>query len=109
MEDREIEKTTSLADFIVELRRLADTLESEQTFSVEIEGEEIIVPKDAISSIVYEIEDGKAEIEFQLNWTVETDEEEDESEEDAEDEEDGDDAEKAEDTAAEDKTEETVA
>ena len=93
MEDREIEKTTSLADFIVELRRLADTLESEQTFSVQIEGEEITVPKDAISSIVYEIEDGKAEIEFQLNWKVESDEEDEgESEEDGEDEEDADDA-----------------
>jgi amphi-Trp domain-containing protein len=80
MEDREIEKTYSVAEFVVELRRLADALEADAGFSVELDGEKVTVPKQAIASIVYEVEDGNAEIEFQLSW--ETGEEEDDANED---------------------------
>lgn len=85
MEDREIEKTYSVAEFVVELRRLADTLEADGSFAIEIEGEEVTIPAQAIASIAYEIEDGHAEIEFQLSWeTGESEEEADEGDDDAE-------------------------
>ena len=41
-------------------------------FSIEIEGEEVVIPESAIASIAYEIEDGRAEIEFQMTWDVES-------------------------------------
>jgi amphi-Trp domain-containing protein len=68
MEDHEIEKTYSMAEFIVELRRLADALEADSNFSIELEGHEVKVPGQAIASVVYEIEEGHAELEFQLSW-----------------------------------------
>ncbi|AOF93288.1 amphi-Trp domain-containing protein [Sinorhizobium sp. RAC02] len=86
--NREIEKDYSLTEFIAELRRLADTLESNERFSIQIDEEDVQVPEHAIASIAYEIEDGRAEIEFQLTWEageaegdVENDKDEDESEE----------------------------
>ena len=80
MEDREIEKSYSLGEFITELRRLADTLEADGNFSIELEGEQVMIPESAIASIAYEIEDGRAEIEFQMTWEVESaDDDEDEA------------------------------
>lgn len=89
--NREIEKDYSLTEFVAELRRLADTLESNERFSIQIDEEEVQVPERAIASIAYEIEDGRAEIEFQLTWEageaegdVENDDKnEDENEEEA--------------------------
>lgn len=66
--NREIEKDYSLTEFVAELRRLADTLESNERFSIQIDEEDVQIPEHAIASIAYEIEDGRAEIEFQLTW-----------------------------------------
>jgi amphi-Trp domain-containing protein len=80
--NRDIEKDYSLTEFVAELRRLADTLESNERFSIQIDGEEVFVPEHAIASIAYEIEEGRAEIEFQLSW--EAGEAEDDAENDDE-------------------------
>lgn len=66
--EREIQKTYSIAKFAAELRRLADMLESNENYSIRLEDEEVVIPQDAVASIVYEIEEGSAEIEFQLSW-----------------------------------------
>ncbi|EAB6717801.1 amphi-Trp domain-containing protein [Salmonella enterica subsp. enterica] len=81
MTDREISKSFTLTEFAAELRRLADALESGESFSIGIDGEEIDVPAEAIVSIEYEQEDESAELEFQLSWNVEADEEQAEDEE----------------------------
>ena len=86
--DRDVEKTYSLPEFIAELRRLADTLESGEAFTLDIDGEEVSVPAGAVASIEHEREDGREEIEFQLSW--------DSGDEDDEEEEDDDEAEESE-------------
>ncbi|MGK6315693.1 amphi-Trp domain-containing protein [Neorhizobium sp. DT-125] len=75
---REIEKDYSLAEFVAELRRLADTLESNGRFTIKIDEEEVLVSEEATASIAFEIEEGRAELEFQLSWEA------DEAEDDAE-------------------------
>lgn len=84
--DRDLEKNYSLPEFVAELRRLADILESNEQFTIQIEGEEIVVPEQATASIAYEIEDGRAEIEFQLSWDAGETEEDGDDETETEDE-----------------------
>lgn len=86
--EREFEKEYSLTEFVAELRRLADTLEANGRFTIMIDEEEVAVPEQAIASIAYEIEDGRAELEFQLSWEAGEDEHEEEEEDEDETEED---------------------
>lgn len=75
--DRDVETTLELSAFIAELRRLADALESDGTFEVDVDGETVRVPVTAVASIEHEREDGREELEFQLKWGEEDEEEED--------------------------------
>lgn len=75
--EREIEKKYSTVDFVAELRRLADALEADERYVVNIYDEDIVVPASATMSVAIEVEDGHGELEFQLTW--ETGEDEDES------------------------------
>jgi amphi-Trp domain-containing protein len=61
----------SLEEFVDELRRLADTLEAGEPFEIEVGGEMVTVPADAVISIEYEREESEEELEFQLKWQVE--------------------------------------
>jgi amphi-Trp domain-containing protein len=74
---RDVEKIYATADVVAKLRRLADALESETPFRIQIAGERIRVPKRAEFSIEHERGDGEEEIEFQLKWTIEEDDDED--------------------------------
>lgn len=65
---RDIEKTYSTEQFIEKLRRLADCLENGERFDIQIAGERIYVPKDALFNIEHERGDGEEEIEFQIKW-----------------------------------------
>lgn len=67
--ERDIEKTYSKAEYIAKLRRLADALETGTTFRIQIAGERITVPVDAVYNIEHEREDGEEEIEFQIKWS----------------------------------------
>ena len=66
--DRDIDKVYPRADFIAKLRRLADALEKDEAFEIQISGERIRVPARAQVSIEHEREEGVEEIEFQLRW-----------------------------------------
>lgn len=68
---RDIEKTYSKAAFIKKIRRLADALETGEKFSIQIAGERIYIPKDAVINIEHEIEKEEEEIEFQIKWKKE--------------------------------------
>lgn len=80
--DRDAEKTYALSEFVAELRRLADALESGETFTIDIDGEEISLPGNAVMSVEHERQDGAEEIEFQLKWGVDSEDDEDDEEED---------------------------
>ena len=69
--ERDIEKTYSTAEFVAKLRRLADALENDKKFEIQIAGERIYVPVRATYNIEHEREDGEEEIEFQIKWTHE--------------------------------------
>ena len=68
LKDRDIEKTYTTAQFVEKLRRLADSLEQGDRFDIQIAGERIYVPKDAIFNIEHEREGREEEIEFQIKW-----------------------------------------
>lgn len=66
--ERDIEKSYGTRDFVTKLRRLADCLEQGKRFSIQIAGEKIRVPQDAIFNVEHEREGGNEEIEFQIKW-----------------------------------------
>lgn len=65
---RDIEKTYPTAQFIEKLRRLADCLEQNERFKIQIAGERIYVPKHALFNIEHERDEESEEIEFQIKW-----------------------------------------
>ena len=68
-QDRDIEKVYSTAEFVAKLRRLADALEADERFEIQVAGERIYVPVSAEFNIEHEREGNEEEIEFQLKWT----------------------------------------
>jgi amphi-Trp domain-containing protein len=66
---RDIEKTYRRREFVAKLRRLADALESADSFSIQVAGQRLHIPKDASFNIEHETAGGKHELEFQLRWT----------------------------------------
>jgi amphi-Trp domain-containing protein len=65
---RDIEKAYPMKQFIDKLRRLADCLEQGRRFRIQIAGERISVPADAIVNIEHERGRKEEEIEFQIKW-----------------------------------------
>ncbi len=51
---RDVEKVYSVADFVAKLRRLADALEQQQPFTIQVAGERFTMEGE--------------ELEFQLKW-----------------------------------------
>ena len=82
--DRDVQKRYDVAEFVAELRRLADALEAGEPFTLEVEGEEISVPLDVVVSVEHEREGQREELEFQLSWGP-SEEDEDKTEETSED------------------------
>jgi amphi-Trp domain-containing protein len=56
---------------VAKLRRLADAIENEERFDMQIAGERIYVPVRAESTIEHERSDDEEEIEFQITWKIE--------------------------------------
>lgn len=70
--DRDVEKSYAPHEFAAKLRRFADAMESGKPFEIQIAGERVRVPADAVATIEHERGDGEEEIEFQLKWTRRT-------------------------------------
>ena len=68
-EDRDVEKGYSNSEFVDKLRRLADAIENEDKFEIQIAGERIYVPVRAVFNIEHEREGSEEEIEFQIKWS----------------------------------------
>jgi amphi-Trp domain-containing protein len=67
---RDVERIYTTAEVVAKLRRLADALELNAPFRIQIAGERVRVPARAEFSIEHERGDGEEEIEFQLKWTL---------------------------------------
>jgi amphi-Trp domain-containing protein len=70
MADRDVETITSVPEFVAKLRRLADALETGNSFRIQIAGERFRVPKRAELSVEHEREGNEEEVELQLRWTL---------------------------------------
>jgi amphi-Trp domain-containing protein len=81
-DSRDIERIYSTPEVVAKLRRLADALEADKPFRIQIGGVRIRVPERAQFSIEHERDDDEEEIEFQLKWSLDADAET-ESEEDS--------------------------
>jgi len=68
--ERDIEKSYPVKSFADKLRRLADCLEQGKRFRVQVDGERISIPPDAIINIEHEREGSAEEVEFQLKWSI---------------------------------------
>lgn len=68
--ERDIEKGYPARQFVAKLRRLADCIEQGSRFRIQVAGERISVPPDAIINIEHEREEGIEELEFQIRWPV---------------------------------------
>lgn len=66
--DRAVEKSYSTAEVVAKLRRLADALEQDKTFEIQIAGERISIPPSATVEFEYEREGDEEEVEIELKW-----------------------------------------
>jgi amphi-Trp domain-containing protein len=73
MADRDLTKAYSRAQFVAKLRRLADAIESERAFTIQVAGERLHIPADAIFTIEHERSGSEQELEFQLLWEAKED------------------------------------
>jgi len=69
--DRDLTRTYNRAQFVAKLRRLADAIESERAFTIQVAGERMRIPADAVFNIEHERGGSRQELEFQLIWTTE--------------------------------------
>lgn len=67
-DETEVEKSYSNKEVVAKLRRLADALEEEKTFEVQIGGERIYVPPYATVEFEYERNGEEEEVEIELKW-----------------------------------------
>ena len=65
---RDIEKNYPPKRFAAKLRRLADAIESGGRFRIQIAGERISIPADAVINLEHEREGNSEEVEFQMKW-----------------------------------------
>jgi amphi-Trp domain-containing protein len=67
---RDLEKEYPKKHLVQKLRRLADCIEKNKRFRIQIAGERVSVPSDAIINIEHERGKRSEEIEFQLKWQI---------------------------------------
>jgi amphi-Trp domain-containing protein len=67
-ESRDVERIYSTHEVVAKLRRLADALEQNKPFRIQVAGERIRVPARAQFSVEHERDDDEEELEFQLKW-----------------------------------------
>jgi amphi-Trp domain-containing protein len=65
---RDLERTYPRKQFVAKLRRLADALERERPFTIQVGGERLHIPAEAVFNIEHEREGDENELEFQLLW-----------------------------------------
>lgn len=69
MKKRDLTRTYTRAQFAAKLRRLADSIETAEPFTIQVGSERLRIPAAATFNIEHERSGGKEELEFQLIWT----------------------------------------
>jgi amphi-Trp domain-containing protein len=67
-DEKEVEKSYATKEVVGKLRRLADALEAEHTFEIQVAGERIYVPPYASVEFEYAREGDEEELEIELKW-----------------------------------------
>jgi amphi-Trp domain-containing protein len=73
MADRDLTRTYGRAQFVAKLRRLADAIEAGHAFTIQVAGERLHIPADAVFNIEHERSGCEQELEFQLLWESKAD------------------------------------
>ncbi|MCG3188605.1 MAG: hypothetical protein LKCHEGNO_00714 [Burkholderiaceae bacterium] len=68
MPDRDLTKSYGRSQFVAKLRRFADAIESERAFTIQVSGERLRIPSNAVFNIEHERSGNQQELEFQLRW-----------------------------------------
>lgn len=66
--DKDTEKAYAAKEVVAKLRRLADALENGKTFQIQIAGERVSVPPDAVIQFEYERTGDNQELEIEISW-----------------------------------------
>ena len=66
--ERDVEKEYPKAEFVAKLRRLADAIEKDERFEIQVAGTRVYVPVRATFSIEHEKSSDHEEVEFQVTW-----------------------------------------
>ena len=69
MAARDLTKTYNRTQFVAKLRRLADAIEAERAFTIQVAGEKLRIPAEAVFNVEHERAGTRQELEFQLIWT----------------------------------------
>ena len=67
---RDIEKDFPKEQLVAKLRRLADCIEQGKRFRIQVAGERVSIPPDAVINIEHERGTSEEELEFQLKWRI---------------------------------------
>jgi amphi-Trp domain-containing protein len=67
-DERDVEKSYSTKEVVAKLRRLADALEEEKTFEIQIAGQRIYIPPSCDVEFEYERQGDEEEVEIELRW-----------------------------------------
>lgn len=65
---RDVERTYTAKQFVSKLRRLADAIENDERFRIQVGGERVSVPPTATISVEHERDGKSEEVEFQIKW-----------------------------------------
>jgi amphi-Trp domain-containing protein len=68
MAERDIEKNVDKAYFVDTLRRLADALEQDDTFRIQVQNKRFQVPGTAELVIEHEVDADREELALELQW-----------------------------------------
>ena len=67
---RDIDKNYTDKELVMKLRRLADCIENGNQFRIQIAGERITIPPDAVINIEHERGSSEEEVEIQMKWKL---------------------------------------
>lgn len=66
---RDVTKSYSAKQFVSKLRRLADAIENDKRFRIQVAGDRVSIPSTATISVEHERDGKEEEVEFQIRWT----------------------------------------